>query len=442
MRMIQALVVVGLCTACSKEPPAVTPAAPVKVEQAKADPVATSPEKRLALQRLPGTTAVDRAVDLAQAAVRRNPANFDLWISLGHTWVRKAREANDPGFYVNAKACADVVLRELPENKLAQNLQALVLLNNHEFEAARTLARKIIDRNADDAMAYGSLSDAELELGLYDDAARDAQTMVDLKPNLPSYSRASHLAWLRGDVRGATESVKRAIDAGRDTKNREPRAWVLVQAATIFLHQGDLEGGDAGFDMALAWLPEFAPALAGKGRIALARKDAVKAVDYLGRSYKESPLVETAWLLGDARAMKGDKAGAEEMYAKVRSDGRKTDPRTLSLFLSSRGEAPDEALRLAEEEYRVRKDVYTEDAVAWAQYRAGKIEDARARIAKARRLGTPDPRLMYHEGAIRMAAGDKQGRKLVEQALAARSGEGWTVEATALLEQASKASKG
>ncbi len=438
MRMMHVLAVIGLCAACSKEPPAVTPAAPSTVEQTKVDPVATSPEKKLALQRLSGSTAVDRAVDLAQAAVRRNPANLDLWISLGHTWVRKAREANDPGFYHNAKACADVVLRELPENKLALNLQALVLLNNHEFEAARALARKILERNADDAMAYGSLSDAELELGLYDDAARDAQTMVDLKPNLPSYSRASHLAWLRGDVKGAVDSVKRAIDAGRDPRNREPRAWVLVQAATIFLHQGDLDGADAGFDMALAWLPEFAPALAGKGRVAIARRDAVKAVDYLGRAYKESPLVETAWLLGDARALEGDKAGADDMYARVRSDGRKTDPRTLSLFLSSRGEAPDLALRLAEEEYAVRKDVYTEDAVAWALYRAGKVEDAKGRIAKARRLGTPDPRLVYHEGAIRMATGDKQGTKLVEQALAARSGESWTVEAAALLDKAKK----
>ena len=40
-------------------------------------------------------------------------------------------------------------------------------------------------------------------------------------------------------------------------------------------------------------------------------------------------------------------------------------------------------------------------------------------ITRARRLGTPDARIMFHEGAIRLAAGEReQGAGLIKAALA------------------------
>ena len=44
--------------------------------------------------------------------------------------------------------------------------------------------------------------------------------------------------------------------------------------------------------------------------------------------------------------------------------------------------------------------------------------DEEASITKARRLGTPDARMMFHEGAIRVAAGETaRGKKLIADAL-------------------------
>jgi tetratricopeptide (TPR) repeat protein len=232
--------------------------------------------------------------------------------------------------------------------------------------------------------------------------------------------------WLRGDRAGAKQTARLAIDAGRDRHDPEPRAWVLTQASMIFWQEGDFDGADAGFDKTLEWMVEFPPALVGKGRVAMAKGDPKRAAEYFKRAWDQSPLVETAWLLGDARAASGDAKGAEEAYAKVRTEGRRVDPRTLSMFYSARNENTDEALRLAEEEYKVRKDIATEDARAWALYRAGRIADAKQSIEKARRLGTPDARLMYHEGAIKMAAGDKAGgRKLIEAAIALNPAFDW-----------------
>jgi tetratricopeptide (TPR) repeat protein len=61
----------------------------------------------------------------------------------------------------------------------------------------------------------------------------------------------------------------------------------------------------------------------------------------------------------------------------------------------------------------------TDDALAWALYRNGKLEEAKTAIDRALVHGTKDSRLLFHSGAIRVALGDRaQGKKLIETALA------------------------
>jgi tetratricopeptide (TPR) repeat protein len=426
--LLTALSILAFASGCSekkdaaKAEPTAVAAAPAG-ETTVVDPDAKLPKnQKLALSKITGTTNADKSVTEAQKLLRQNMGKDDLWVMLGRAWVRKARESADPGFYLNADACAEVVLERSPDSRLATDLRGLVLLNGHKFDEARSLALQVTAKHPEDPMAWGTLSDAYLEMGRYDEATDAAQKMLDLKPNLPSYSRASYLQWLRGDVIGARETVRRALDSGRAGRtDPEPGAWVLVQAATLFWNEGDVDGADAGFDKALERVSDYAPANVGKGRVAMAKKDYKRAAELFERAWKVSPLVETAWLMGDAKEAAGDSKGAAEAYAAVQREGRRTDPRTLSLFLSTKMKNAtdgEEALKLAREEYEVRKDIYTEDALAWALYRTGRIPEAKASIAKVRALGTPDARLIYHEGAIRLAAGETvKGKKLIADAL-------------------------
>jgi tetratricopeptide (TPR) repeat protein len=112
--------------------------------------------------------------------------------------------------------------------------------------------------------------------------------------------------------------------------------------------------------------------------------------------------------------------------------GRSGDGRVLALFLSTRGERVEEALQLAAAERQARPDLYSDDAYAWALYRAGRLDEARAASDRALRLGTPDARLLYHAGAIRLAAGERAaGRALVRRALALNPGFDWFAAAEA-----------
>lgn len=420
----------ALAAGCSKKPPgsgAAAPAAqPTQAAQATglaggtlaADAIGT-PEGRartLALMTPGADLPVDQQIVRLQQSAQKLPKS-EAWVALGEAWIRKARDTARPFFYANAGACADLALAGEPESKLALDLKALVLMNDHRFEEARALAARIVARSPSDPVAWGTLSDALLELGRAPEAVEAAQRMMDLKPNLPSYSRAAHLQWLHGDLTAARESVRLAIDAGSDGKDKEPQAWVTVQAAMMFWNEGDAAGAEAGFDLTLERLPGFPPAQVGKARVLLGRGDARGAAALLDLAYQANPLVETGWLLGDAREAAGETALAQKAWADIERRGRSSDPRTLALFWATKDREHEAALKLALDERRVRDDEYTEDAAAWALYRAGRLQEARAASDKANRLGTRDARLWFHAGAIRAASGDASGRELVRKAL-------------------------
>lgn len=386
---------------------AATPTAPRLVDDGRALALAVPKE----------SAAVDRDIVALQRVAAARPGSPDAWLLLGQAWVRKARETSDPGFYLNANATADVLLELAPGSSSGCNLQALVLLNQHRFREARELAQAVLDEDPGSAMAWGSLSDAALELGDDRQALEAASAMLALKPNLPSYSRISYLQWLRGDTRAALDSIRLAIDAAGDQRDREPRAWALVQAAFLFWHQGDYAGADAGFEQALQVWSNYAPALIGRGRVALAQGDLQRAAAWFGSALEATPSAEAAWLLSAAQRLSGNVPAAHEAVERSHREGRRGDSRALALIYASQGRELAEAVRLARAEKNQRGDIYTDDALAWASFKAGNLAEARQASERALRLGTKDARLLFHRGAILLASGDAAGRSLVAEAL-------------------------
>lgn len=394
----------GPAPAASSAPPSTAPSGSVQATLAMADPG--------------GTTPVDTDVRAAQQWVRRVPQSTDKLVELGRAWVKKARQTADPGFYLHARACADLVLEIDPESLLARELEAQVHLNQHQFREASALANAVLEREPESLIALGVQADALYELGQIEEAMKAADKLVQLKPDLASYGRVSFFQWLIGDGGMALRSAKLAIEAGNDPDNPEPQAYALVQAANYFVLQGDYEGADEGYKKARALFTDYPPAMVGRGRVALAKGDARSAVELLRVAFAQSPLADTAWRLGDALTAAGDPEGAREAYDSVVKIGRTSDARTLSLFFSTKNRDLDEALRLAQDEMKVRPGIYTEDALAWALHRKGMHAEAKAASDRANRLKTPDPTLIYHAGAIRIALGDRQaGEELVARAL-------------------------
>jgi tetratricopeptide (TPR) repeat protein len=377
---------------------------------------------------LPGPEGVQLSADEARVlctqnvsgssdAVRALPMTAQQWVRVGWEWVRRARRSGDPGFYVNARACADGALRSSPESIAPRELRSVVLMNDHRFAAARAEAERILAVDASNSVALGTLSDALLELGRFEEAVTAAQRGADAQPGALAYVRASYLRWLTGDVAGAKHFIRSAL-AGRDPRDPEPTAWTFVEAAKIFWHEADYAGADAVLGEALRWVPDYPPALVARARVALSQKEPERAIGYLEKAYRLQPFPEAAWLLADARGLLGDAAGADAERRRVVQSGRRGDRLTLALFYATKNFAIDDALRLIEEERTGRGGVYVDDTYAWVLYRAGRIPEARVASERAVRLGTPDARILYHAGAIQMASGMATGRALIENALA------------------------
>ncbi|HWO11189.1 MAG TPA: tetratricopeptide repeat protein [Polyangiaceae bacterium] len=359
-----------------------------------------------------------RLLDRARASALARASDPDAWVRLGRAWQRVARETADGGFMLNADACVREALARAPEHAGALGLRQAVLLHAHDFAGARELAARVLRTSPEDLSAWLTESDGALELGDLAGAERATQRALDLEPGLASYARAAYLSWLHGDVARAIELMRLAIDAAGSPEDPESRAWALAQAALLFWHRGDYAGAAAGFELALEVQPRHAPALVGLGQVAVAGGDLARARDLYARALELRPDVDTAARLGDVLIRLDQPAQAEDSYRRAEALGAH-DRRALSLYYSSRDREPTTALALAQAEFEARPDPYTEDVLAWALYRNRRFPAALSHIEHARRFEAPDARLLFHHGAIALAAGRvARGRALLRAALA------------------------
>ncbi len=382
---------------------------------------ATSAELLRALC-LPAAHADDdagRAQQRLQTLVEQNGTTADGLVALGQAWARKARQGQEPVHVLAADACAQLALDRAPAHPGAKTLRVMTMLTDHRFAAARDAARALLAEHPDEQMVHGLLADALFELGDLEGAIAATQRMVDLKPNLPSYARASHLAWMQGDVAAARVIARQAVSAGQEQKQTEPLSFVLTQTADMFWYEGDIAGADAGYDLALEKTPNYAKALLGKARVAFAQGRYGDAAALATRSFAAVPLAETAWLLGDAEAARGNAQEAADAYAQLARIGRHHDARTLAQYLALTGQEPERAVTLAEREMRSRPGPLTKSIYALALARAGRGPEALRQVDDLQGVAAPDPRLWVHAGLVRLSAGETAaGQALLDKARA------------------------
>lgn len=364
------------------------------------------------------------ATALRQAQTRaQTEPSASAWVTVGEAWLRLARVHSAPRFVPAAQDCVDRALAREPESPLAQRLSSLLLLDAHRFHEASQVARALLAKQPDDVQSWGTLSDAELELGNVQAAMDAAQQMLDRKPNLLSYGRAAHLRWLTGDREGSKRLYSAAIRAGAAMPDREPQAWMMTQAAWVFWHEGDYAGARAGFELASKQVANYVPALQGLGRSALATGDYAAAITQLERAQALLPQPEAAWWLGDAYAAAGQAAKAQAAYADVERLASRADPRTLALFCATQNRELRRGLVLAKRAFEERSDVYSKDVLAFSLYRSGELAKAAELARQLLAVGTPDARILYHAGLILQASGAaEEGRELQARALTLNPG--------------------
>ena len=340
----------------------------------------------------------DREISQLQQRIREG-RNVELWLDrLGWAFIAKARESFDPGFYKLAEQCVRCIEKRNPQSQEAMLLRAHVLQNLHRFKESETLARRLVQERGL-SFDYGLLGDALMEQGKLQDAVGAYQQMMNLKPDLRAYARAAHMRWLKGDLAGAIEAMQLAVSAASPS-DAESAAWVNTRLAFYEFQAGRVNEAELRCALALSLQNNYPPTLLLQGRILLGQSRFGEAVDALQNAVKRNSLPEYQWTLAEALRVAGKDNEASEVEAQLCQRGKSSDPRTLALYLATRHEFPETALRLARAEFDSRGDVFTHDALAWSLAAAGNLTEAHSEMQRALAEGTQDARLFFHAGII------------------------------------------
>lgn len=344
------------------------------------------------------------------------------WSRLGDAFMQKARETMDLSYYGRAEYAYRKSLAIDPHYANAQAGIAWVLSGRHEFEQSIEWANKALESEPNRADAYGLLGDAALEMGDYDSAFEHYQKMLDLKPGMGSYSRAAHLLFITGDFKKANLLMSKAIGSGGAYS--ENAAWCIAQKALLDFAQGGYVPAEQLLTAGLKQSTNSYHLLAAMGKVKAALKDYPTAIEYYKRAQAIVPQHDVVVALGDIYTIQGRTEEANKQYALVdfirklnKANGVIGDLQ-MAQFLADHDRNIDEALRLAEAEYKIRPTVYGADTLAWCYYKAGRIPEARKFSLKALSQNTPEAAFHYHRGMILAKAGDiAGGRKELYEAL-------------------------
>jgi len=270
---------------------------------------------------------------------------------------------------------------------------------------------------------YGMIADAQTELGMYDEAVATLQTMIDMRPDLSSFSRISYARELHGDMDGAVEMMQAAVQAGGPAT--ENSAWVRVQLGNLFFNKGDLAAAERQYNGTLEILPDYVYAQAGLAHVRAAQGKNDEAISLYQQAIARMPLPEFVIGLGELYQASGKPADAAKQYDLVRamqqlfkSNGVDTD---LELALSDADHGADAGatVALARAAYARRPSIKAADTLAWALFKAGNLPEARRYADEALRLKTQDASMLFHAGMIAQAQGDTAAaRERLDAALA------------------------
>ena len=371
-------------------------------------------------------TALDATIRSLQETLRSGDTRTTGLAAtmLGQAYLQKARETGDPGYYPKVETLFQQALAADNGNVEALVGLGTLALSRHEFAAALDWGEQARALNPYDATALGVIGDAQVELGRYDEAGETVQAMVDLRPDLGSYSRVSYLRELMGDREGALLAMEQAAIAGSGYP--ENVAWVRVQLGNLRFDGGDLAGAATEYAAALAAVHGYAPGLAGQARVAAASGDLDRAAELYDKAVSTIPLPEFVVAYGDVLNAAGRPEEAAAQFALVEAiqklhtaSGVDTDLE-LALFAADYGGDGDllQAVEKARAVVATRPSIVAWDVLAWTLYRSGDLEGAAEASEQALRLGTQSALMRFHAGMIAAARGETaQAIAFLESAL-------------------------
>lgn len=389
-----------------------------------------------------------------KATIQNNPNDYASRLKMADLFIVEARATGNYGYYYPAAVeMIDGVLEENPEKPddkfRALTSKAVILLSYHKFEEARETGRKALAINPHNSRVYGILTDANVEMGDYQQAIKMADSMVAIRPDLRSYSRISYLREIHGDVAGAKEAMQRAITAG--APGHEETVWSRVTLGQLHETYGEIDEAKAQYQAALDSREGYPFALRGLASVAAKKGNYEEAEKLLKQAIENRPdasfyenlaLVYEQMDRLDAMNEFRDKAfaelrglaseGEEHSHSHGEHDhdhghGHSHDSEhghshevglEMAKLYVALTDDYEKAQENAEHEYSIRPDnIDVNRVLAYIYLKQNDMEKAQEHFQKASATNSQDPQLMLIGGMIEMEAGNTaQGKSMLKKA--------------------------
>ncbi len=345
------------------------------------------------------------------------PGDLKARLQLAEIFINEARVTGEHGYYYPAiLTILDGVLANKPTDEDIRfrtlSLKSSVLLSLHQFEAARSLAQEAVQLRPYNAQIYGALVDANVELGDYKEAVAMATKMMDLRPDLLSYSRAAYLREIHGDPQGAIEAMKLAVSSG--FPGNENTAWSRLTLGHTYENYGNLTDAEIEYKTALEERPGYSFAMAGLASIETKKGNLVQAEALLKKAIEIIPEVgfniQLAQLYNSTGRPDLAKKTTQEvldMMADDEAHGHRMDIEYAKVYLNLMHNY-DAALQRALVEYKARPaNIDVNKLLAQILYRKGNISEAEKHLALAMRTNSQDYELLMIAGLIQLKQGNR-----------------------------------
>lgn len=340
--------------------------------------------------------------------------DVDAAIKMVLLFTQEARVTGEHGHYYPA---AMEILRDLRDRQdsLSQDerfftlcLEAGVLMSLHQFDQALHSAKEAIQLNPNNAQIYGVLVDANVELGLYDEAVAAADKMVSMRPDLRSYARVSYLRQIHGDLPGAIEAMKLAVSAGFPPY--EETAWAKYQLARLFEETKDFETARHIYEQILADRPGYPFAIAALGQLEAQSGNTQRALHLYNEAISAIPEVSFYVEKVHVLLQEGKKEVAdsimEEVFIMLEEDQQSGHNMDLYLAEVYSGVMDDQrqALHYAMQEYLTRPmNIEVNKQLALIYFRLGEVGKAKEHLDVALRTNVYDPELAELKQELRVS---------------------------------------
>ncbi|MET9884827.1 hypothetical protein ABZZ20_17170 [Streptomyces sp. NPDC006430] len=345
------------------------------------------------------------------------------WAVLGAAYLEQARRTADPGWYPKAEMALKRSLEIHPAEK--GNFDAMTgmgtLANARgDFGTGKKWGELVRAQAPKQWTAYPVLVDAYTGLGDYKAAERSLERLVDLRPGLVAFIRASQVYRDRGWREDATMAMEHAAGAA---KTPAEKAHVLFRLGELSWERGEAAVALRQYEAALRADPAQAEALGGRARALAGLGRSGEAVrDYrlaLGRAQVPRLALELCELLESLG--RGDEARAP--YDIVRAAAARgtaegvNEAVVLGLFEADHGN-PAAAVQRLTQEWSRHKNMQVADALAWALHKSGEDTEALEYAKKAMDRGLRSADFAYHRAMIERSLGDEAGaRRHLQEAL-------------------------